>query len=515
MTFSEKLSFLLDISGTSNAELARAADIDPSQVSRLKNGTRNIPKRIRTIELIAEHFAQQCTSDYQRTAIAEKIGDKSIINDRSLPHITDVLCRWLRTKQSDSSARLDSFMRSFEGYSGSPYGADKSFSPSDTAYSEMRSHCHYGNEGRRAAVMQTLEYLLNYGTPCEVSMITDDNLEWLVQDRAFAEWVVGAMVRLTERGFKIRQIISTLRDSVSAIEALERWLPMYISGSLVSYHYPRLRDGLFRRFLVVAPDNLALTSWALGDQTECNASYISFDRRTIEDELKFFDAYLSKCIPLTEPFVYKHDPVRFSCKLLDFHSINAGGMSKWLGMTCNAIPEAIIDSMEETCTTERSREILRVLRTVQKTFELNLASGNRFVEVIRPFGAQQVLAGSARLAPSLLVPDNTLCYTPELYIMHLEHILELTRKYPNYYVVVDGGDMPECEMHAKEGSTALLVRVSEPFTMFSISEHSTVSAACEYITMQATKYGSSLVIQRRHATEKLRDLIEELKRSSS
>ncbi len=509
MTFSEKLTFLLDLSGSSNAELARAAKIDPSQVSRLKNGTRNTPKRIHTIELMAEHFAERCTSEYQRATLAETLGDRSLINDRSLPHTVDALCRWLRTKQSDSSTRLDSFMRNFEGYS-SPRHTDRYKIHTESNVSEMRSCCHFGNEGRRNALVQIVDYLTNYGTPCEVSIISDENLDWLSQDRNFSEWLISAMVKLTETGYSVRRIVSSLRDSVSAIEALERWMPLYMSGSLTSYHYPRLRDGLYRHFLVVAPGNLALTSCSIGDQHKCSASYISYDQRTIEDEMRFFNAYLEKCIPLAEPYIYDRDPILFSRHLLDFHSIESDGMSKWLGMSCTTVPDSIIDVLETTYKDERSSEILHVFRTIQKTFELNLASGCRFVEIIRPFSAQQVTDGSARLSPSLLLPESSLCYTPELYRDHLLHILELATKYSNYFVVVDDGDMSECEMHVKEGQSALLVRTTPPFTMFNITEPNTVSSVSEYIMLQATRYGSSLVIQRRHAIEKLRALIASL-----
>ena len=509
MTFSEKLSYLLDLSGATNAELARAANIDPSQVSRLRGGTRNIPKRIHTIELMAEFFAGMCTSDYQRASLADTLGDKRLITDRSIHFTADTLCSWLRAKQSDSSARLDHFMRSFEGYNRSS-GETLDMSFSEHALNKVDSFCYTGNEGRRNAVADIISFLLSRDTPGEVFLLSDENLHWLAQDKAFSDSLMESMIRLTEKGFTVKRIVSPLRDSVSAIESLDRWMPMYMTGALTTFHYPRMRDGLFRRFLIVSPGNFTLSSCSVGDQHECASTYVCYEQPTIDDDVCFFNYYLSKCIPLAEPYIYQRDPVIFSQHLLDFHNIPADGISKWLGMTCNAVPSALLDSLEQGCTDADSLKILRVYRSIQDAFERSLADGRRFIEIIRPYSADQVMRGEAQITPSLLLPSCSRSYTPEEYRLHLSHILSMMEKYHNYYVVVDVGDMSETELHLKDRRSALLVRTSLPFTIFSTAEYSTLSAVQEYLMLQATRYGPSLVIQRRHSMEKLHALINSL-----
>lgn len=509
MTFSEKLSYLLDLSGATNAELARAANIDPSQVSRLRGGTRNIPKRIHTIELMAEFFAGSCTSDYQRSSLADTLGDRKLLTDRSIHYTADALCSWLRAKQSDSSARLDHFMRSFEGYNRSA-GDVIALHGSEHTLKKTISYCYTGNEGRRNAVADVISYLLTRGTPGEVYLLSDENLHWLAQDKAFSDSLMESMLKLAEIGFSVKRIVSPLRDSVSAIESLDRWMPMYMTGALTTFHYPRMRDGIFRRFLLVSPGNFTLSSCSIGDQHECATTHISYEPQVIADDVSFFNYYLSKCVPLAEPYIYARDPVIFSQHLLDFHNIRADGISKWLGMTCNVAPPSLIDSIEQSCTDENSLKILNVYRSIQESFERNLSEGHRFIEIIRPFSTEQVLRGEAQLSPSLLLPAGSRSYTPEEYRLHLSHILSMMEKYHNYYVILDVGDMSENELHLKDGRTALLVRTSLPFTIFSTSEHSTLSAVQEYLMLQATRYGPSLVIQRRHSIEKLNHLINSL-----
>ena len=94
--------------------------------------------------------------------------------------------------------------------------------------------------------------------------------------------------------------------------------------------------------------------------------------------------------------------------------------------------------------------------------------------------------------------------------MHIRRILSLLEKYPDYYVIVDEGDMTDCELHIKEDKATLLVRTSLPFTIFNVTESNTIAASREYFMMYATMYGSSLVIQRRHTIEKLNALYDAL-----
>ncbi len=511
MTFSEKLTFLLNLSGATNAELARAADVDPSQVSRLKNGTRNTPKRVHTIEKMAEFFASRCVSDYQRSALAETIGEKGLLQDRSVEYTADIMCRWFRSKQSDSSTRLGNFMRSFEGYDGQiRYSDHVPGGSSGALMNETTAHIYYGNEGRRASVIDCLDKLISYGEPCEVLLISDENLDWMMQERDYSNILLGRIMKLAEMGFTLRRIVSSFRDSSMAIESLERWMPVYMTGALTSFYYPRLRDGIFRKLMIIAPGNFTLTSTAVGDQHECGTTYVCYDKRAIEDDQVIFSKYLDKCVPLMEACVYRRDPVRFSEELLRFHDITAGGMSKWMGMSCTSLPVPIINEMEQVFTDPEHRQIIKVLRSIQSTFEENLASGNRFIEIIRPHKAEQVLNGEATMSPSLLLPNGSRFYTAGEYRLHLARILSLLEKYPNYYVIVDEGDMPDCELHVKEEQAALLVRTTLPFTLFNVTESNTISACSEYFMMYATLYGSSLVIQRRHSIEKLRNLYDAL-----
>ena len=66
MQFSEKLIFLMNITQTSNKELAVELGVDRSLISLLRSGKRGVPKNVKRM---ARVFAERSTADFQRYAL--------------------------------------------------------------------------------------------------------------------------------------------------------------------------------------------------------------------------------------------------------------------------------------------------------------------------------------------------------------------------------------------------------------------------------------------------------------
>ena len=78
MQFNDKLVFLMNITQTSNKELAHGISVDPSLISLLRTGKRKQPKNTAHIQHMASFFAKKCSADFQRNALAEMLGQSSI-----------------------------------------------------------------------------------------------------------------------------------------------------------------------------------------------------------------------------------------------------------------------------------------------------------------------------------------------------------------------------------------------------------------------------------------------------
>lgn len=64
MQFSNKLNFLMNITNTSNKELAEGISVDRSLISLLRSGKRKTPRNHDHIRHMASFFARRCTADF-------------------------------------------------------------------------------------------------------------------------------------------------------------------------------------------------------------------------------------------------------------------------------------------------------------------------------------------------------------------------------------------------------------------------------------------------------------------
>lgn len=64
MEFSDKLYFLMNITQTSNKQLAAELGVDRSLISMMRNGSRGLPRNPVTVRNMALYFAKNCSAEY-------------------------------------------------------------------------------------------------------------------------------------------------------------------------------------------------------------------------------------------------------------------------------------------------------------------------------------------------------------------------------------------------------------------------------------------------------------------
>ena len=74
MQYFDKLNFLMNITQTSNKELAAALSVDRSLISLMRSGKRGLSRKGENIKRMARFFAQRVTAQYQRHVLSEILG---------------------------------------------------------------------------------------------------------------------------------------------------------------------------------------------------------------------------------------------------------------------------------------------------------------------------------------------------------------------------------------------------------------------------------------------------------
>ena len=78
MEFHDKLIFLMNITQTTNKELAAALSVDPSLISLFRSGKRKRPQNPDYYTNMAAFFSRRCPAAFQRNALSEMLGQSSI-----------------------------------------------------------------------------------------------------------------------------------------------------------------------------------------------------------------------------------------------------------------------------------------------------------------------------------------------------------------------------------------------------------------------------------------------------
>ncbi len=281
-----KIDFLMKVTNTRNAQLARALSFDASYISRVRAGKRGLPPDQPFIKPASAFFARNAHEGYQREALARELG---------------VMGGWPDDKAK--AARLIAAWLKGSGATHVPREHDVSASdaaPTAQLGVPCEARLFFGNDGRREAALAFLGGLAEAGEPCELCLQSDEDVAWMFDDSSFsAEW--GRLMRsLAEAGSTFTVVHTVSRDAGEMWEGVSGWLPLYLIGAMRPYYYPRLRDGVRSRSLFVARGRCALASSSVRGMREGEMSVLLHDAgavRALEGE---FDAYLELCRPLME-----------------------------------------------------------------------------------------------------------------------------------------------------------------------------------------------------------------------
>ena len=243
---SGKLDFLMKLTDTSNSALGRALGFDPSYISRIRSGKRGLPKDRFFLEPAAAFFAEQL----QEHPLRRNTAAEALCPGRSWPETANeaekLLLGWFSLDERQDTERVE---RLLNGLAAArlmwpeaklpPEGGG----PAGTVF-------YYGTEGKREAVLRLLQDYYATDAPKELLIYTDEKVVWLSADAAYTQRWSETVLRLIERGVRIRIIHTVSRERGEMLDGLRRWTPLYLTGAVEAWYYPKPRDGVFRRRLV-------------------------------------------------------------------------------------------------------------------------------------------------------------------------------------------------------------------------------------------------------------------------
>lgn len=509
MTFAEKLDLLMNITNTSNSLLAHNISLDASFISRLRRGVRTPAKNVNYIQVMSNYFARCCQAEYQKAALWEAIRNSSLIQPQPTNSMASLIEQWLREPVQLKTHPIDELLEGMIHFQFKKMETAATVEvPTIDNQAVKEIEMFHGVEGKRSAVLTFLSLVIANKHPQILLLFSDEDLFWLTEDPAFTAKWAALMLQVLENGHRIKIIHAINRDLDEMLSGIKGWVPLYMTGAIEPYYYPKTRDGLFRRTLFIAPDTAAVSSSSVRNGAKNTANLLTTDRDTIQSLVSEYNDFLALCRPLMRIFNHSHQG-NYLATLNEFEEEPGDTITKTDVLASITIPEEAVASILARLSDVTADRLHTFQQRRTKLFYEKLAT-HRFTEIVSLPSLETILAGNNVVNLSEIPNATQVLYTPGEYYLHLQNILHLLKTYENYHVHLIGRTHLEGSMVCvKEDVGVLVGRTSLPTVIFAINENNMTAAFWDYMNVLLPKEYTSAK-SRSHTIEKIEALAARL-----
>jgi len=459
MDFSQRLSLLMNILGVSNAALAKALSVDPSLVSRWRNGTRT-PTR-ESHHKIALFFAEHAKKDYQKLAICEVIG----VPAQSLEKETleNIIKSWLSSALMPETNLIDGFLNKVGMFKTPSVQIQGEMLP--PGGQKIECEVFYGVEGKQRGVMRFLSFALRNSQPSELLLYSDESIDWFAYDKAYLSRLGGTLITLAMKGWKVKMVHTVTRDITEMLAAIDFWLPLYMTGSVMPYYNPKYREHYFRRTLFVIPKIAAFACTTLEKFEQQTVNFLITEKQIVELLTQEYERFLSTCRPLMEIPQIGSDEL-FSL-LEDFEEQPFSTFAISDAPSITTMSGELLEKILSHHRVEMKEKIMAHWRKRSSLFERNLRKSKMTHVLVLP-SLDSLLAGEVPI--ELPEAGIELFYTPQEYVEHLESVIFFLKKYDNYNLYLAPKTVSKGIFLAVKDQVGVVVfKKDQPVRMFAIN----------------------------------------------
>ncbi|SHJ60427.1 hypothetical protein SAMN02745751_02940 [Dethiosulfatibacter aminovorans DSM 17477] len=485
MTFSEKLDCLMNITKTTNSSLALYTSLDPSYISRLRNGKRKPAKNEDYVEKMAVYFEKNCRERHQIVSIMDVMGaDMSSVNENL--SISKYIYQWLLSEEVDYKSQNESvegFLGGFSKFKANipdNLKSTKNIDRYEVDVSENSYKAYYGSVGKRDAAIAFLSLVINKKKPGNILFYSDESMDWMTDDPRFTKKWAMYMMQAISKGNKIKIIHTISRNLDEMLSAIGKWMPLYMTGSIEPYYYPKKRDGVFKRTLFVAENTAAVTSSSVFNAQNDTASFLFTDKKTVASFENEFEDYLRLCKPLMKIFTQNHRS-NYESIFREFEMEQANTIMKSGSLSLSSMSPELIRNVLERRMDGGNEEIVRFYQGRIENMRASLEN-HRVMEILNLPDKETIEKGELRIAINENESGEAYFYTWEEFREHVLNVIFLLKNYKNYKVCLSKQEEnDDSAIYVKEYVGAIIIKTSTPKVYFAINEDNMTGAIWDYL----------------------------------
>ena len=289
--FCEMLNTVIDMASLSNIRLAQLASVDPSIISRYRNG-RRIPV---SGSAILESICRVLTG---RIYMRGRAGDLAeLLRFESVPEPDEACAELLRRLCEFEYEERPQVAGLVEDISSFVFPKVQPQSVSQLLTADESRDVYFGIEGIRTAAVRFLLNVIKSGAK-EMLLYSDLDMEWMTADKEYAQRWALLMAECIGKGTKIKIIHNIDRSVEEMTDAIRAWLPLYMTGAIESYCSIVNAGRRFTHTIFLAPDCACVSSFApRGAEENAVYRYIT-DKDVLGCQRGMFDELMAQSKPL-------------------------------------------------------------------------------------------------------------------------------------------------------------------------------------------------------------------------
>lgn len=507
LRFHEKLDFLMNITATTNVQLSRKTNLDPSYISRLRRGERQPLKDRLVIETMSSHFVRNTILDYQVELLSDMIYPDYKNRDEfgRISLLSDWFCD-NGVAIEDGSETFERLKKTEEPCAKEPCAENKTLEDIST---QSGSSIYYGIEGKRQAVLRFLVTVMKSKKANPILFFDDGDSAWLLEDGDFKQKVKKGLEAAIEKGHRIIIIHNIKRPLHDMLKAIELWIPVHFTGMTEAYYYPKVRDNLYKRMLCVVPDTVAVVASAIEEKRDNTSNFFVMDPAAVKSFENEFFQLLQYCKPLFETD-YSIKRKTFFDLMAEDSGLRGDTIYNLECISVMTMPDEVRNQVMSRLST--GNESFKADHEKQKKFLREKLAEGKYYEIVRKKDLQDISNGRLQYPHSKLNHGRPIYYTKEEYVKHLENFIVLAKEYENFHFVLDKRkkdiDLP---LYLKEGRGALLISPKDCYNTL-LTKESTLTAAFYDYLKNSTALGNYHDTDKDEQIEEMLAYIEEIKK---
>ena len=284
--------------GLSNVSMGKALGYDASYISRIKKAERKPLDIDDFIERITGYIVNNYKSAERRNFIA-KIFECRPEDLKGDDIYGEKIKSWLMERHTDYNEIIHGFLQRLDDFSLDDYIKEDlgKVRVINSPILLRGGRNYYGVEGRKASEEEFIKLTLLSKSTEPIFFYNDLPMAKAAEDEKFKKRYILAMSMLLKKGLHLNMVHNIDRPMEEMILGMEGWFPMYMTGAISPYYFPKKPSDMFCTSHMTS-GSVALSGECISNNQERGKFYLT----TKKEELPYYKAksryMLKKAKPL-------------------------------------------------------------------------------------------------------------------------------------------------------------------------------------------------------------------------